>query len=67
MSEEITQISAFGIQHSDFPNYDPRCPTVLVLDVSASMTGRPISEVQDGLAQYIDELATDSLAKRRVY
>jgi uncharacterized protein YegL len=66
MSEEITQIPAFGIQHSDFPNYDPRCPSILVLDVSASMTGRPIIEVQDALAQYIDELATDSLAKRRV-
>jgi uncharacterized protein YegL len=66
MSEEISQSPAFGIQQSDFPNYDPRCPTVLVLDVSGSMTGKPISELQQGLAQYVDELAADSLAKRRV-
>jgi uncharacterized protein YegL len=30
------------------------------------MSGQPIRELQDGLTKYIDELAADSLAKRRV-
>jgi uncharacterized protein YegL len=69
MSEEISQTPAFGfgIEKSDLPeNTDPRCPTVLVLDVSGSMTGTPISELQSGIVQYVDELAADPLAKRRV-
>jgi uncharacterized protein YegL len=69
MSDPINQTPAFGfgIEKTDLPeNTDPRCPTVLVLDVSGSMNGKPIKELQDGVVQYIDELATDSLAKRRV-
>lgn len=69
MSDTLEQKPAFGfgIEPTDMPeNSDPRCPTVLILDVSSSMGGRPIQELQAGVTQYIDELAADPLAKRRV-
>ena len=57
----------FDVSPSDLPdNSDPRCPTLLILDVSGSMTGSAIRELQNGVTQYIDELSADSLAKRRV-
>jgi uncharacterized protein YegL len=69
MDQPINQVPAFGfgIQRPDLPeNADPRCPTVLLLDVSGSMAGKPLQELQAGLGKYIDELAADPLAKRRV-
>src|SRR5256885_1047919 len=47
-------------------NPDPRCPCVLLLDVSKSMGGQPINELNAGLAQYKDELLSDGLAAKRV-
>jgi uncharacterized protein YegL len=47
-------------------NPEPRCPCVLVLDVSGSMNGAPIAELNAGLQVYKDELAADSLAAKRV-
>lgn len=47
-------------------NPEPRCPCVLILDVSGSMSGTPISELNGGLQIYRDELAADSLAAKRV-
>lgn len=47
-------------------NPEPRCPCVLVLDVSGSMGGAPIAELNAGLQVYRDELAADSLAAKRV-
>ncbi len=69
MSDPINQTPAFGfgIEKNDLPeNTDPRCPTVLILDTSGSMSGKPLQELQNGIITYIDELAADSLAKRRV-
>lgn len=69
MSDEISQRPAlgFGIQTTDLPeNSDPRCPTVLLLDVSGSMSGTPITELQTAASQYLDELCADPLARRRV-
>lgn len=52
---------------SDFAeNPEPRVPCVLLLDVSGSMGGQPIAELNEGLATYKDELAADSLASKRV-
>jgi uncharacterized protein YegL len=57
----------FGFGTNDFAeNPEPRVPCVLVLDVSASMAGKPISELNQGLAAYRDELRSDSLAAKRV-
>lgn len=47
-------------------NPEPRCASLLILDVSASMNGKPIAELQSGLTLYRDELAADTLARRRV-
>lgn len=47
-------------------NAEPRVPCLLLLDVSGSMSGQPIKELNDGLVQFQDELAADSLAMKRV-
>lgn len=52
---------------SDFAsNPEPRCPCILLLDVSGSMNGRPINELNAGLVTFRDELLADSLALKRV-
>ncbi len=47
-------------------NPEPRVPCVLLLDVSGSMGGNPISELNAGLVIYKDELIADGLASKRV-
>jgi uncharacterized protein YegL len=47
-------------------NPEPRLPCVLLLDVSESMQGKPIAELNEGLQTYKNELAADSLASKRV-
>jgi uncharacterized protein YegL len=47
-------------------NPEPRCPCLLLLDTSASMTGEPIGQLNLGLQAFKDELASDSLAAKRV-
>jgi uncharacterized protein YegL len=47
-------------------NPDPRCPVVLLLDTSGSMTGKPIDQLNQGLVTFQQELSQDSLAARRV-
>nr|QLG20443.1 putative protein YegL [uncultured bacterium] len=50
-----------------FPdNPEPRCPCLLILDTSGSMSGAPIAELNAGLVGFKDELAADSLAMKRV-
>jgi uncharacterized protein YegL len=47
-------------------NPEPRVPCILILDVSGSMAGAPIAELNNGLVTYKDELAADKLASKRV-
>ncbi len=47
-------------------NPEPRCPCMLLLDTSGSMSGRPIEELQAGLLAFKEELAADALAMKRV-
>jgi uncharacterized protein YegL len=47
-------------------NPEPRCPCLLLLDVSGSMAGAPIQELNAGLVSLRDELIADELASRRV-
>lgn len=47
-------------------NPEPRCPCILLLDTSGSMSGRPISELNAGLEQFKDELMADAMAAKRV-
>lgn len=65
MSETVSEQISF--ETNDFAsNPEPRCPCVLLLDVSGSMGGEPINELNAGLATFRDELAADSLAMKRV-
>lgn len=47
-------------------NPEPRCPCVLLLDVSTSMQGRPIEALNQGLKTFKEDLIKDSLSSRRV-
>ncbi|WP_425614662.1 VWA domain-containing protein [Anatilimnocola sp. NA78] len=47
-------------------NPEPRVPCILVLDVSGSMAGNPITQLNEGIRVFKDELTADSLASKRV-
>ncbi len=47
-------------------NPEPRCASLLILDVSVSMQGDRIRELNDGLTIYKEELFGDALARKRV-
>lgn len=60
-------IEQISFETNDFAsNPEPRCPCVLLLDVSGSMNGRAIDELNVGLNTFRDELSADSLAMKRV-
>jgi len=53
----MTEQIPFGAD--DFAeNPEPRCPCVLLLDVSGSMNGKPISELNAGLTTFKPFLAS---------
>ena len=53
--------------HVEFAeNPDPRCPCVLLLDVSASMQGASIVALNEGLRVFQEEVSRDAVAARRV-
>ncbi|NTG36972.1 VWA domain-containing protein [Agrobacterium rhizogenes] len=64
MSNPFDQQPFEGAEFIDNP--EPRCPCLLLLDVSGSMSGAPIRELNEGLVQFRDELYADSLAAKRV-
>lgn len=60
-------VEQIKFDHSDFAmNPEPRCPCLLLLDVSGSMTGQPINELNVGLQAFFEELKSDELAMKRV-
>ena len=59
-----TELIPDEIQFAENP--EPRCPCVLLVDVSTSMYGDPIAELNEGLAQFKEELNSDQLASLRV-
>ena len=65
MSESPYEQKPFA-DPSIIENPEPRCPVVLVLDNSGSMSGQPIEQLNDGLRTFRDELIADSLAAKRV-
>lgn len=58
------QISFETAEFADNP--EPRCPCVLLLDVSVSMSGDPIDELNKGLSEFQVQLLEDALAMKRV-
>ena len=47
-------------------NPEPRCPCILLLDVSGSMQGPRVDALNQGLRTFKEELNQDSLANKRV-
>ncbi len=47
-------------------NPEPRCPCVLLLDTSGSMSGKPITQLNEGIQTLKKELLADPLASKRV-
>lgn len=47
-------------------NPEPRCPCILLLDVSGSMQGEPINALNEGLQTFKAELTKNDIAKKRV-
>jgi uncharacterized protein YegL len=47
-------------------NPTPRCPCMLVLDVSGSMDGEPINELNEGVNQFIQAVLQDDFASYAV-
>lgn len=55
---------AAAVEFAD--NAEQRCPVVLLVDTSGSMSGEPIEQLNAGLRTFRTELATDALAAKRV-
>lgn len=62
--DEFEQVAFSGAEFADNPEH--RCACLLLLDTSGSMAGRPIEELNAGLATLQSELNADSLASKRV-
>ncbi len=58
------QVPFGGVEFADNP--EPRCPCVLLLDTSGSMSGAKIAQLNDGLRIFSEELQSDSMAAKRV-
>lgn len=56
----------FGSGAEFVDNPEPRCPVVLLLDTSLSMSGAKIDALNEGLNHFHEELASDSLAMKRI-
>jgi len=62
--DDFEQIPFGASEFADNP--EPRCPCLLLLDVSGSMSGEPIRELNEGLITFKNELLSDSLSSKRV-
>ena len=50
----------------DVTNPAPRCPVILMLDTSGSMSGAPLRELREGLTQFLRETSNDETASMSV-
>jgi uncharacterized protein YegL len=64
MTETQDQVPFAAAEFADNP--EPRCPCLLLLDTSGSMAGQPISQLNEGIAAFKQELLADSMATKRV-
>ena len=63
MSEEIPEFDAKVASVADNP--EQRCPCVLLLDVSGSMAGSPIAQLNAGLQTFGESIQKNELASTR--
>ena len=47
-------------------NYEQKCLVCLVLDVSGSMRGKPIDDLNKGLQEFYDDIASDDTKSQRI-
>lgn len=47
-------------------NPEPRCPCLLLLDTSGSMSGSPINQLNEGLQTFKQNLKSDGMAMQRI-
>lgn len=53
-----------AVEFADNP--EPRCPCVLVLDTSGSMSGLAIDQLSQALKQFVHDVSADALAAKRL-
>ena len=61
---QLAQVPFSDVSFVDNP--EPRCPCVLLLDTSSSMSGSRIDQLNAGLKLFQQELAADPMASKRV-
>ena len=67
MQEEYISFEQIPFGSDNFAdNPEPRCPCVLLLDTSGSMSGAAIRQLNDGVQAFRQELLMDPLATKRV-
>jgi hypothetical protein len=54
MSDQFNQVPFSDAEFAENP--EQRCPCILILDVSGSMSGKPIDELNEGLQSVKTEL-----------
>lgn len=64
MTVELEQAPFALAQFAENP--EPRCPCLLLLDTSGSMSGQRIRELNEGIEAFRAELAADEMATKRV-
>jgi len=63
---DLRPANPFGKEFTLAENPEPRVPCCLILDVSTSMEGEPIEQLNDALRYFKQDLESDSLAIKRV-
>ncbi|MEK7993208.1 MAG: VWA domain-containing protein [Planctomycetota bacterium] len=61
---QLDQVPFGGVEFADNP--EPRCPCVLLLDTSGSMSGAKIAELNSGLQTFAEALRSDAMTAKRV-
>jgi uncharacterized protein YegL len=64
MESNLDQVPFGAAEFAENP--EPRCPCLLLLDTSGSMSGSPIQELNSGLVAFKDEISADAMALKRV-
>lgn len=65
--DEYISFEQIPFGSDDFANNpESRCPCMLLLDTSGSMSGKPIQQLNDGVQTLKNELIQDALATKRV-
>ncbi len=64
MTDSFEQIPFSAAEFAENP--EPRCPCLLLLDTSGSMSGNPIAQLNAGITAFKEEIMSDSMAVKRV-